>query len=245
MHDTPHPASGSTRLADHLCACRIGDQVVLLDLDRNRYFSLIGPHARLVANAIEPFEGDTNDKFEPATSTCNDRELIAALLRAQILTLDPDAARPDRTRLSRPVSSLELPTNHTASSLQPSDIYRFVSAVAIASIWLRFRTLRDISKGIGARIQQCEASTPAHETRRTNAVTVFDRLRPLAFTSRDRCLFDSLALAVFLAQQGLRSCWVVGIKTRPFRAHSWVQHEGVVLNDLHDHVGPFTPILVV
>jgi len=67
----------------------------------------------------------------------------------------------------------------------------------------------------------------------------------LLFTSRDHCLFDSLALLNFLALDGLSAHWVIGVKVQPFGAHSWLQQGSTVLNDQHDRVRRFTPILVV
>ena len=83
-----------------------------------------------------------------------------------------------------------------------------------------------------------------HESIRVTALA-FERLRPLAFSARDRCLHDSLSLAFFLLAQGLSARWVIGVKTNPFGAHSWVQSGRTVLNDQHEYVRAFRPILVV
>jgi hypothetical protein len=77
------------------------------------------------------------------------------------------------------------------------------------------------------------------------AALTFERLRPLAFSARDRCLHDSLALVLFLFAEGLSARWVIGVKTNPFGAHSWVQSGRTVLNDQHEYVRAFRPILVV
>jgi hypothetical protein len=39
--------------------------------------------------------------------------------------------------------------------------------------------------------------------------------------------------------------WVIGVRTQPFGAHSWVQNGAVVLNDTPERVSSFTPILAV
>jgi hypothetical protein len=70
-------------------------------------------------------------------------------------------------------------------------------------------------------------------------------MRPLVITSHDKCLHDSLTLLRFLAAEKLYPSWVVGVRTRPFAAHSWVQSGDLVLNDTHEYVRGFTPILVV
>lgn len=70
-------------------------------------------------------------------------------------------------------------------------------------------------------------------------------MRPLVITSHDKCLHDSLTLVHFLASEHFYPQWVIGVRTRPFAAHSWVQAGPLVLNDVHEYVRGFTPILVV
>jgi hypothetical protein len=67
----------------------------------------------------------------------------------------------------------------------------------------------------------------------------------LLFTAHDRCLHDSLTLVRFLATKRLFPRWVIGVRTRPFAAHSWVQSGPTVLNDVHEHARDYRPILVV
>ncbi|MCU7375150.1 lasso peptide biosynthesis B2 protein [Paucibacter sp. O1-1] len=90
---------------------------------------------------------------------------------------------------------------------------------------------------LGSRAGSLEAMTPA--------VAAYERLRPLLFTARAQCLLDSLALIGFLARSGFAAHWVVGVRTGPFAAHSWVQNGNTVLNDQHEYVRQFRPIHVV
>lgn len=245
MLDKPTTGSGPLRLADHVRACSVDGQVVLLDLDRNRYLCLGGPHAKLVASVIDRQTDAQNGITGPTTRTAEGLELVQPLLRARILTCEPGQARPQHLPVAPPAASVTARDAILAAGLRPVDLSRFVSAITLAAFWLRFRSLREISRAIEAKLRQCVLSEPDHRLRLGRAVTVFDRLRPLAFSARDQCLFDSIALTLFLAHHGLSARWVIGVTTRPFRAHSWVQHEGEVLNDLHEHVRPFTPILVL
>jgi hypothetical protein len=57
-----------------------------------------------------------------------------------------------------------------------------------------------------------------------------------------RCLPNSMLLLELLALHGLGARWVFGVRTFPFEAHCWVEHEGVILNDTIDHVRWYTPI---
>ena len=69
----------------------------------------------------------------------------------------------------------------------------------------------------------------------------FDRLRPY-FPYSGRCLPSSIMLLAFLRRHGIEADWVFGVRTFPFDAHCWVELDGVVLNDVLEHVGWFTPI---
>jgi hypothetical protein len=73
----------------------------------------------------------------------------------------------------------------------------------------------------------------------------FFKLRIWFYTADRHCLFDSLVLAVFLTRNGFPCTFVIGVSTKPFLAHSWVQIGDFVLNDTAEHVQTFTPILAV
>jgi hypothetical protein len=72
----------------------------------------------------------------------------------------------------------------------------------------------------------------------------YARLRPW-FPGAHACLFDSLALSRFMMDARQSVDWVVGVKARPFAAHSWVEHGGDILNDDRETCAPFTEILRV
>lgn len=100
------------------------------------------------------------------------------------------------------------------------------------------RRLRGPIAGYGIRADPVTSSDPA---RVWAAVAVFETLRP--FVPRlGRCLPHSLYMREFLRLQGIATTLVFGVRTRPFEAHCWVEHEGCVLNDAADHVAWFTPI---
>jgi hypothetical protein len=61
----------------------------------------------------------------------------------------------------------------------------------------------------------------------------------------DQCLPRSIALARLLGSSNISATLVIGVKLRPFLAHSWVQSDGMLLNERHDFARNFTPILVV
>jgi hypothetical protein len=64
------------------------------------------------------------------------------------------------------------------------------------------------------------------------------------FSTCDRCVPRSLALATVLHRHGHDADVVVGVHMRPFTAHCWVQAGAVILSDRLDSVLLYTPILV-
>ena len=64
-------------------------------------------------------------------------------------------------------------------------------------------------------------------------------------TAADRCLARSIALAGCLAATGDQCQVVLGVTSLPFSAHCWAQKGDVVLNDTHEEVLRYTPILVI
>jgi hypothetical protein len=73
----------------------------------------------------------------------------------------------------------------------------------------------------------------------------FRAFRPWLYTARDRCLFASLVLASYLQELGFDPTFVIGVRTKPFSAHAWVQVGNYVVDDSPEMVGSFTPILAI
>src|SRR3546814_7368922 len=60
----------------------------------------------------------------------------------------------------------------------------------------------------------------------------------------DRCLVQSLATCALLRRQGVPCRFAIGVRSRPFAAHAWVELDAQVVNDDLENVRQFTPILV-
>lgn len=104
-----------------------------------------------------------------------------------------------------------------------------------------------------ARIVDRFRKTKAADQRNMNAtieplpalVEVFRAIRPWMYTARDRCLFDSLVLTDFLLSFHQMPLFVIGVRTKPFAAHAWVQDGDSVIDDYAENVQGYTPILAV
>jgi hypothetical protein len=229
-------------LAGHVRACIVSDQAVLLDLRRSRYLALDLRQWQVLNGSVVPQDAALR-RLRPDRQTDVER-LGRSLLQQGIFRHSPTAA-PRQTAASAPDSSMDVRDAVPCRSIGAGRAARFVAAASWATFTLRLRPLRAAVDQVARRSSRLIGTDTDHPERLRDAVAAFETLRPLMFTARDRCLYDSLALTRFLAGEGLRSQWVIGVKTQPFAAHSWVQAGGVVLNDLHERVRSFKPILVV
>jgi Transglutaminase-like superfamily len=239
------PTRQRLRLASHVRACHLGDQVILLDLRHSKYLSIGGQGLSTLACHVEGWPGGT-ESAQACTTSAALSALTQRLLSRGLLTNAPSRPHRDST-VDEATSSLDFERAVTDSTGGARRLGRFLQSAAVAALWLRCRSLHSIAGAVAARHERLEKS--ASDWRSPDAAfstaAAYDRLRPFGFTAQDRCLHDSLALVGFLAAEGVLARWVIGVKTRPFGAHSWVQNGTTVLNDQHEHVRRFCPILVV
>lgn len=232
-------------IASHVRACYSNGQVILLDLRRNRYIGVGSPHLGALSDHV--------DGWPRSPETTNDGNNSAAvnvlthrLVSQGLLTDRPTDRRPDIT-VEEATSSLDFEDATTDRAVSARCLGRFLRSAAVTAAWLRFRSLHSIANAVAARRERLEPTTSDSASGRAmlGAAAAYDKLRPFVFTAQDKCLHDSLALIGFMASEGIFPRWVIGVKTRPFAAHSWVQSGATVLNDHHEHVRRFRPILVV
>lgn len=232
-------------LAPHVRACHADGQVILLDLRRNRYVGVGGRHMSALVQQVQDWPvapvSSVADADPAATGA-----LMQRLLTQGLLTSHPSSRRKD-SAIQEATSTLDFEGVPTGSIVNAPRVGRFLRSVAVTSLRLRFRSLYGIERTLTAHRARHQAALADGASREAMFVVAaaYDTLRPFALTARDKCLQDSLALIDFMASERLFPRWVIGVKTRPFAAHSWVQCGGAVLNDQHEHVRRFRPILVV
>lgn len=234
-------------LAPHVRACAHDGQVILLDLQRNRYLGVAGTRFAALASVVRGWpclEGVPRSLAMPLPEEVE--ALAAPLVRKGLLTRDSRSQSPEAAP-SLPDATCSINAEELIDSV-PTDlarVIRFVRCSASASLHLRLRSLQRIAASISAHRPKgtIPAMRPVSHSLR-EAVAAYLCLRPLMFTAQDRCLHDSLTLLGFLVSEGWHPNWVIGVTTQPFRAHAWVQAGDLVLSDLHENVRRYTPILV-
>lgn len=125
------------------------------------------------------------------------------------------------------------------------DLACFATAALTAKLLLRRFSLESIARRVSLRRARRQAATAPDIDRLQCLVAGFGRMRTFVFTASNECLFDSLALSEFLSFYGAFPRWVFGVRTNPFAAHCWLQHDGIVVNDSPEHVGRFMPIMAI
>jgi Transglutaminase-like superfamily len=242
MKAAEQPALQGPRPADHVRVCQADDQYVLLDLDRSRYMSISHLHGRQLGPAVDGWPAGPGSIEVPTDVS----PLIEQMLAQGLLSRVPAERMTQAAGPIEPaISSLDAQACRVASHITGLQLCRFASAAMLTALRLRCLSLGVIANRIARqKLARAAARHPQPEGL-LRSVRAFDQMRPMAFTARDKCLHDSLALVTFLVWEGFHPAWVIGVKTNPFRAHSWVQAGGLVLNDMPENVRPFKPILVV
>jgi hypothetical protein len=232
------------RLADHVRACRVDEQVMLLDLRRNKYLGFRGPQLDALGQLVADWpgshaDGDTSP-LSPAAPAC-----LRPLLDQQLLS-EVDNERQPSPFLPQALQCVDPDAELTRPTATCRDALCLGWAAAGAALWLRRLNLAAIATRV-VRLRMPGGTNGEGKSPQAvrDAVSSYMQLRPFLFTAHDKCLHDSLTLIRFLARRGMFPAWVIGVRTRPFAAHSWVQSASLVLNDVHEHVRTYTPILVV
>jgi hypothetical protein len=233
------------QMAPEVFACVTGRQCMFLDLRQDRYLSV----QRTVMDSLAPhIHGWQLPPASPPRSFVPEGEinqLAADLLAAGIL-------QPYGTRTFTHTTP-PFPADRDFTSLRPKgtdfDInpprLRIVAALIYADHLLRHVALWRIVRRMSSM-----ASTVRNQPGSDSIMTVsalansFRQARPW-YPRNYLCLFDSLALMLFLLRSGIHVQWIFGVREDPFGAHCWIQCGSVVLNEYLDRSRLYTPIMVV
>jgi hypothetical protein len=220
-------------LRDDLSYCRVGERLVFLDIDSDKYFHL--PFA-MEQTFLAYASGD--ECADAGISTLVERSLLVEKTNTTIESR-PDVEPAVRSAVEAPQSSRHLRASelaevfwtvlHTRTAMKRSTLKRILDRIAVA------RRLQATPN---------ETSAEISELRLADAAAVFRRAR-LYVPIEMRCLLDAIAMTRFLLRRRIHAHIVFGIALDPFSAHCWVQVGDLVLNDTVGNVASHTPIRVV
>ncbi len=234
-------------LNPHVHLCVTEDHVVLLDLQRDKYIGIGPGQMEALAAQIKGWpagsRGQAGEPVRPEPGTPA-KSPLTKMIDSGMLTTDPAVGKDARPLvLPQPETTLTEADLESRPDPTAGQIAGFIGASIVARLSLRWRPIQSVVTHVQRRKHRRAGAVDLAKAR--ELVEAFLYLRPLLFGARDECLYDSLALIEFLARHGVFPTWVFGVQTRPFLAHSWVQHEGIVFNDTPDYVHRFTPIMAI
>ncbi|MGV9009951.1 lasso peptide biosynthesis B2 protein [Brevundimonas sp.] len=209
-------------LADaiHLAWC--GDDVVILDLDRDQYGLLVDARPLL---APGPVPGTIS--IDPEV-----RDDIEALgLAATGFLSEP--------RLPLPAQTGDMPGGPHAVGLWAG--LRAATDSLVSTTTFHGRPLGHL---VAAARRRRTSTGPSSLAPLARAVGAFGAVHPWIPFEGD-CLQRGYRLHHHLHCRGFDARWVFGVRTWPFLAHCWVQVGDLVVGDSLDRVGGFTPIMAV
>jgi hypothetical protein len=234
-------------LADHVFVCLNGEHLVLLDLKEDRYWALEASQTAGLGALVGGWPVKAPD-VPPAVDVPSPETAAAIeVLRGRGLLTEGVPPGKDAT----PVAAIS-PARELAAEADPATGRRagswwsFFAASALAKLALRTWPFERVIRRVRRRKAVFASKAGQLDVERARSlVEAFMRYRVFLFSSKNECLYDSLALLEYLARHGIQADWVFGVQTRPFAAHCWVQHGDIVFNDTVEHVSGYTPIMVV
>jgi hypothetical protein len=240
-------------IPSHVRACSLSTNTILLDLNRNRYFSIGMRETRALftlalnwsaANTYSDKDvqtGLTETPMDPAEAARIADALVDRGLLSRAAPGEADIIR-NFIELRDARASVGRELTGTATT-RCSHVLGFLRACMWAKRALRSKSLYSIAQEI-SRKKAC-AGEYFDDQRAIELVCSFRRLRAYSFGTRERCLFHALSLVHFLADHELFPHWVIGVRDQPWAAHSWVQQDSLILDGTPEQVFEYTPILVV
>lgn len=228
--------------------CVLDGSAVFLNVRRCEYLAVSLAQLRripLSAAGWPEAAGSADDRLSDDSGPTSPP--IDDLVRRGILTTSPrDGRSVEPVRLATRRAPPSIAHSASAEPLRMAELSSFLRAVARATFRLRRRDLLylirqiEAAKAIGHRATdtRCGADIE-HATRK------FERLRVWCYSAQGACLRDSLVLADFLLRRGFTPTFVIGVRSKPFAAHAWVQCGDTVLNDTVENVQRYIPILAI
>jgi len=238
-------------LANHVFACSTRRGVVLLDLLRNKYFGIDLITGESLAGVVRDWPAKrVTGQNAPTVALDGSRvnTLVRSLLDQNVLQLSP----PCDCDMSRSTFSLEGDLASVGDEIiarmpvRPAHVFFFLVSLFFAFISLRFLPLSFTVRGVHKRRVRAISKGYCFDAHRAAQLTfVFRRLRPYFFSANGHCVIHALALVNFMAIYGEFPSWVLGVRTEPWGAHSWVQHENFLFDTNPAKVCPYDPLLSI
>ena len=226
-------------LCNHVTYCHVGDVVIFLNVAQNRYTYL----GNDTTQGIKILEGYSNEQNLGRSFDIEILEIVNDLTKRG-LTTESTSPRFSPFIRKRPSSSVQ--DVYWPQNLHLQRLLNFFYFYIVASKLLKSKTLADIIATTKSKKSQQMASRqfPDRTAVRELSRQYIDA-RPFVYSHHNKCLLDSLIFFLLFSSHRVKVDWVFGVGTSPFRAHCWIEYEGIVLNDTSERTHAYTPIFAV
>lgn len=242
-------AQPAYRLAPYVHACRIRDDIIILDLKNNQYLGMSGEEADTLDGYVAGFPtkkrevartgaGESNAPPEaPDALTEMETMGLIARMEARIAGKYKKNLVSLLPRPERPVIDGYHEYGHAIGPISISNFIYTATKSAIAMKMFSFE--RNITKSPWRK----KTLPPEPDLKKTEImVNTYNILRRFAYTAHDTCVYTSISMRAFLAKSGIHPLIVIGVASRPFKAHCWLQYGDLVFSDIPENVREYTPI---
>jgi hypothetical protein len=234
-------------LAHDVYVCKLDDAAVFLDLRSNQYFAVPPESIATLDEMVEGFCTLGAAAPQLHSSESSTESTIASLVSRGILTESRDAGVPVRRATIRASQAIAPGQRSNAvRAIHGSHLANFICALCDALFHVHLNRLKPLLDRI--RVLQAQSGEACGRPRLDTVLElleVFRRLRTFFYTAKDFCLIDALTLALFLHKYEQAPTFVIGIRTKPFVAHAWVQVGDCIVDDRLEASQGFIPILIV
>jgi hypothetical protein len=242
---TEPAAAPACFLSAHAYVCEFDDGAIVLDLRGDTYLGVNVQHLSNLRARIGNWpDSGRSDREAEHHGVSGSENLIADLLARGILTVSP--ASRQLSPATSPTMAFTVVRSAQARRRIPLTHVAQFSVAYLEVVWrLRRNGLEALIDWLRRRQSSIHREHLITHQDTMGRLASFLWLRTWCYTARQRCLFDSLVLSVYLTRGMVPCTFVIGVATKPFLAHSWVQIGESVLNDTAEHVQDFKPILSI
>ena len=242
------PVSNPYYLAQHAYACVTNGQVVLLDIRRQKYIGLGRVSSALLAHHVVGWPlMDGDGAMELKSGDDRRHTTVTKMQRMGLITRDPAQAHTATQRITTPAARTLVPADLEKRPIVKWGFgFRILQACMAAAWDLRLcRFEQVVSRLQGRQTERSVTSAGCDQRSLFDVVERYVYARPLFFSARNACRYDSRTLLELLYYHRIFPTWMFGVHTEPFQAHCWLQLGDLVVNDAVENVSRFTPILAI
>lgn len=232
-------------LNDHIYVAFFRKEAIVLDLIKNKYFSMIGDAPTLLDCVLnyELFKSDTGYSVVNMTVTKTSQKKISKFIHhlfdSGILNNTkqriPFPYYIDNKNSSAGVENLDwqLPISGVSRKLKRLNVFRTFLTLVQVHCLVKLIGFYPLIKSIKRHHRKFSAYAKPSTSELKNLVDCLNKAC-LFYPVKTKCLEWSATLVLLALKRGWQCNLVIGVQNYPFAAHSWVECDGKVVADRKD-----------